>query len=252
MFAVPRIQRNKASGRYPAQRLSPRLGAGQPLRSGSYASAPRAPLTKQAIRTSRYPGAIFSLTARCTFDRYEGRCRKVGCSPPLLASAEAPATPSSSSGGPARRYRPRANAKPQGRGQFTLDLTWTAVDRDLWPLGSWNKSLGEQGPKPRYELPKGKGKGPLSERAIWHSDNNPEVLELTEADRQLVCRHPPATSTRAAYLATELLPRGCYFDPLDLPLRTAVGALGPRPVCNRRMWYKLDDHDSHLCDSCKD
>ena len=49
----------------------------------------------------------------------------------------------------------RANAKPQGRGQFTLDLTWTAIDRDLWPLGSWNKSLGEQGPKPRYELPKG-------------------------------------------------------------------------------------------------
>ena len=161
----------------------------------------------------------------------------------------------------------RANAKPQGRGQFTLDLTWTAVDRDLWPLGSWNKSLGEQGPKPRYELPKGKGKSPLSERAIWHSDNNPEVLELTEADRQLVCRHPPATSTRAAYLATELLPRGCYFDPLDLPLRTAVGHWDPdnaifrcamvctscrARACNRRMWYKLDDHDSHLCDSCKD
>ena len=183
--------------RYPAQRLSPRPGAGRPLLSGSRASAPRAPLTRQAIRTPRYPGAIFSLTARCTFDRYEGRCRRVGCSPPLLASAEAPATPSSSSGGPAR-LQARANAKPQGRGQFTLDLTWTAIDRDLWPLGSWNKSLGEQGPKPRYEVPKGKGKSPLSERAIWHSGNNPEVLERTEADRQLVCGHPPATSARVA------------------------------------------------------
>ena len=163
--------------RYPAQRLSPRPGAGRPLLSGSRASAPRAPLTKQAIRTSRYPGAIFSLTARCTFDRYEGRCRRVGYSPPLLASAEAPAPPSSSSGG------------------------------------------------------------------------------------------PPATSMRAEYLATELLPRGCYFDPLDLPLRTAVGHWDPdnaifrcamvctscrARACNRRMWYKLDDHDSHLCDSCKD
>ena len=152
----------------------------------------------------------------------------------------------------------RANAKPQGKGQFTLDLTWTAIDRDLWPLGSWNKSLGEQGPKPRYEVLKGKGKSPLRERAIWHSGNNPEVLELTEADRQLVCRHPPATSPRAERLATELLPRGCYFDPLDLPLRTAVGHWDPdnaifrcamvctscrARACNRRMWYKLDDHD---------
>ena len=75
-------------------------------RPAAKSEARRAPLTKQAIRTSRYPGAIFSLTARCTFDRYEGRCRRVGCSPPLPASAEAPATPSSSSGGPARRYRP--------------------------------------------------------------------------------------------------------------------------------------------------
>ena len=28
--------------------------------------------------------------------------------------------------------------------------------------------------------------GLLPERAIWHARNNPEVLELTEADRQLV------------------------------------------------------------------
>ena len=54
----------------------------------------------------------------------------------------------------------RANAKPQGKGQSTLDLTWTAI---------------------RYEGAKGKGKGLLPERAIWHARNNPEVPELTEA-----------------------------------------------------------------------
>ena len=68
------LQMTTSGRRYPAQRLSPRPGTGRPLLSGSRASAPRAPLTKQAIRTSRYLGAIFSLTARCTFDRYEGRC----------------------------------------------------------------------------------------------------------------------------------------------------------------------------------
>ena len=210
---VPPLQKTNGR-RYPAQWLSPRPGAG---RSGSRASAPRAPLTRQAIQTPR-SGAIFSLTATCTFERDGGRCRRGGCSPRLLASAEAPA--SSSSGGQAR-----ANAKPQGKGQFTLDLTWTAIDRDLWPLGSWNKSLGEHGPKPRYEGPKGKGKSLLPERAIWHGRNNPEVAN--GGGRQLVCRHPPATSPRAEYLATELLPRGCYFDPLDLPLRTAVGHWDP-------------------------
>ena len=80
---VPPLQMTTNGRRYPAQRLSPRPGPGRPLLSGSSASAPRAPLTRQAIQTSRYPGAIFSLTARCTFDRYGGRCRKVGCSPPL-------------------------------------------------------------------------------------------------------------------------------------------------------------------------
>ena len=53
----------------PAQRLSPRPGAGQPLRSGSRANAPRAPLTRQAIQTPRYPGTIFSLTATSTSER---------------------------------------------------------------------------------------------------------------------------------------------------------------------------------------
>ena len=103
---VPPLQETANGPRYPAQRLSPRPGAGQPLRSGSRANAPRAPLTRQAIQTPRYPGTIFSLTATSTSERYGGRCRMMGCSPRLLASAEAPATPSSSSGGLARRYRP--------------------------------------------------------------------------------------------------------------------------------------------------
>ena len=53
----------------------------------------------------------------------------------------------------ARRYRPGRMLSRRAGASFTLDLTWTAVDRDLWPVGSWNKSLGEQDPKPRYELP---------------------------------------------------------------------------------------------------
>ena len=125
----------------------------------------------------------------------------------------------------------RANAKPQGKGQFTLDLTWTAIDRDLWPLGSWNKSLGEHGPKPRYEGPKGKGKSLLPARYLARPEQ-----QLTEADRQLVCRHPPATSPRAECLATELLPRGCYFDPLDLLLRTAVGHCTPIMLFFAALW----------------
>ena len=45
----------------------------------------------------------------------------------------------------------RCNARPQGKGSYTLDLSWHAIDRDLWPLGSWNKALGERGPQPRYK-----------------------------------------------------------------------------------------------------
>eukprot|EP00439_Symbiodinium_sp_Y106_P000272 s9671_g1.t1 len=169
-------------------------GAGQPLLSGSRTSAPRAPLTKQAIRTSRYPGA--TIFANC----------EVHLRPLRGALPEGGVQPSSASFCRGTRYTVEFFGRtrpPQAAGQgpvHSLDLTWTAVDRDLWPLGSWNKSLGEQGPKPRCELPKGKGKGPLSERAIWHSGNSPEVLELTEADRQLVCRHPPAPFGRSTSL----------------------------------------------------
>ena len=104
---VPPLQETANGRRYPAQRLSPRPGAGQPLRSGSRANAPKAPLTRQAIQTPRYPGTIFSLTATSTSERYGGRCQDDGLQPRLLPSAEAPATPSSSSGGLARRYKPQ-------------------------------------------------------------------------------------------------------------------------------------------------
>ena len=195
---VPPLQKTANGRRYPAQRLSPRPGAGQPLRSGSRANAPRAPLTRQA---SLSWSDIF---ANCNehLRALRGALQDGGVQPPSASFCRGTRYTVELFGRTRPPLQARANAKPQGKGQFTLDLTWTAIDRDLWPLGSWNN-----GPKPRYEGPKGKGKSPLPGRAIWHARNNPEVLELTEADRQLVCRHPPATSARAEYLATELLPR---------------------------------------------
>ena len=140
----------------------------------------------------------------------------------------------------------RCNAHPQGKGSYKLDLSWHAIDRDLWPLGAWNKALGEKGPQPRY---KGGGKGKYHEldpRAIWQAAN---------------------PRTARWFLATEVLPRGCYIDFEENRVRTAIGAWDEdnaifrccvicplcrmRP-CNRRMWWRLDDHDSHACDMCKD
>ena len=45
-------------------------------------------------------------------------------------------------------------ARPLLQSSFMLDLSWGAIDRDLWPLGSWNKALGESGPRQR------RGQGP--------------------------------------------------------------------------------------------
>ena len=42
--------------------------------------------------------------------------------------------------------------------------------------------------------------------------DHPELLELDASDRALVAQHPPATGSRASFLATELLPRGCYME----------------------------------------
>ena len=159
----------------------------------------------------------------------------------------------------------RANARPQGKGSYKLDLSWHAIDRDLWPLGSWNKALGERGPLPRY---KGGGKGKhreLDDRAIWTISKCSEIAQLNETDRQGVCAMPLPRGPRADFLATEVLRRGCYME--DNQVRAAIGAWDEdnaifrcaivcpicrmRP-CNRRMWWRLDDHDSHSCDACKD
>ena len=131
-----RYRRQQMAAATPPQRLSPRPGAGRPLRSGSRANAPRAPLTRQAIQTPRYPGAIFS--------RYGGRCS--GVQPPSASFCRGTRYTVELFGRTRPPLQARANAKPQGKGQFTLDLTWTAIDRDLWPLGSWNKSPGSTAP----------------------------------------------------------------------------------------------------------
>ena len=172
---------------------------------------------------------------------------------------------------PFGRARPplqsRANARPQGKGGYKLDLSWHAIDRDLWPLGSWNKALNERGPLPRYKG-RGKGKhGELDERAIWTISRCSEIAQLNETDRQGVCATPVPKGPRADFLATEVLPRGCYIYMEDNQVRTAIGAWDEdnaifrcaivcpicrmRP-CHRRMWWRLDDHDSHSCDACKD
>ena len=84
----------------------------------------------------------------------------------------------------------RCNAHPQGKESYKLDLSWHAIDRDLWPLGAWNKALGEKGPQPRY---KGGGKGKFREldpRAIWQISTCSEIAQLTEVDRRNVCAIP--------------------------------------------------------------
>ena len=90
--------------------------------------------------------------------------------------------------------------------------------------------------------------------------------QLTEEDRAMVCRPGPPATNRAAWLATELLPRGCYIDFGDATIRTAIGHWDEANAifrcayvcpecrfraCNHRMWWKLDDHANHFCDACK-
>eukprot|EP00439_Symbiodinium_sp_Y106_P034574 s6642_g4.t1 len=84
----------------------------------------------------------------------------------------------------------RANARPQGADRYKLDLTWHGVDRDLWPLASWNMALNETGQRSRYPR-EGKGEGKsryvINTDAIWDIAKHPELLELSGADRELVC-----------------------------------------------------------------
>ena len=84
----------------------------------------------------------------------------------------------------------RATAYPHGEKQFKLDLSWHGIDRDLWPLSSWNMTLGETGPKPRFNAKgRGKDRNTLRPEAIWQLKDHQEVDQLTEEDRAMVCPH---------------------------------------------------------------
>ena len=129
-------------------------------------------------------------------------CQDDGTSVPLASAARGSET-AVELFGPARPpLQARANAYPQGEKQFKLDLSWHGIDRDLWPLSSWNKSLGETGPRPRHNA-KGRGKerDALREEAIWQLEKHQEVDQLTEQDRAVVCRPAGASRYHACRLA---------------------------------------------------
>ena len=100
----------------------------------------------------------------------------------------------------------RRNAQPQGKGSYVLDLSWHAIDRDVWPLGSWNKALGEK-------------KAPAALQGQRQGQRAGQPCYL--ADLQVPGDH--RASNRADFLATELLPRGCFLDFEDHEVRTAIG-----------------------------
>ena len=196
-----------------------------------------------------------------------GACQDDGRSVPLASAARNSETAVELCGRTRPPLQARATAYPHGEKQFKLDLSWHGIDRDLWPLSSWNMALGETGPKPRFNAKgRGKDRNTLRPEAIWHLKDHQEVDQLTEEDRAMVCRPGAPASNRASWLATELLPRGCYIDFGDATIRTAIGhwdeanaifrcaCVCPEcrfRACNHRMWWKLDDHANHLCDYCK-
>ena len=196
-----------------------------------------------------------------------GACQDDGRSVPLASAARNSETAVELFGRTRPPLQARATAYPHGEKQFKLDLSWHGIDRDLWPLSSWNMSLGETGPKPRFHAKgRGKDRNTLRPEAIWQLRDHQEVDQLTEEDRAMVCRPGPPATNRAAWLATELLPRGCYIDFGEATIRTAIGhwdeanaifrcaCVCPEcrfRACNHRMWWKLDDHANHYCDACK-
>ena len=126
----------------------------------------------------------------------------------------------------------RGNGHPQGKLMFKLDITWHAIDRDLWPLRSWNPSLNETGPLPATPT-------------------------RAREDRLLVCKQtiPPEERAGAAFLATAdtgALTAIGQWDESTAVCRCALVCPDCRyRACNRRLWRKLDDHDTHFCDGCK-
>ncbi|OLP78453.1 hypothetical protein AK812_SmicGene24189 [Symbiodinium microadriaticum] len=153
-----------------------------------------------------------------------GACQDDGRSVSLASAARNSETAVELFGRTRPPLQARATAYPHGEKQFKLDLSWHGIDRDLWPLSSWNMSLGETGPKPRFHAKgRGKDRNTLRPEAIWQLRDHQEVDQLTEEDRAMVCRPGPPATNRAAWLATELLPRGCYIDFGEATIRTAIG-----------------------------
>ena len=88
-----------------------------------------------------------------------GACQDDGISVSLASAARNSETAVELFGRARPPLQARATAYPHGEKQFKLDLSWHGIDRDLWPLSSWNMALGETGPKPRHTA-KGRGEGP--------------------------------------------------------------------------------------------
>ena len=153
-----------------------------------------------------------------------GACQDDGISVPLASAARNSETAVELFGRTRPPLQARANAYPQGEKQFKLDLSWHGIDRDLWPLSSWNKALGETGPRPRHNAKgRGKDRDTLRPEAIWQLKDHQE-------DRAIVCRPGPPATKRAAWLATELLPRGCYIDFGDATHPHCLLGTGMRPT----------------------
>ena len=76
-------------------------------------------------------------------------------------------------------------------------------------------ALNETGPESRYPR-EGKGRGKcrdvIDEEAMIHVEQRPQLLELSRADRELVCQRqiPASDRARALLLAEELLPRAIW------------------------------------------
>ena len=119
----------------------------------------------------------------------------------------------------------------------------------------------------RYRQLPGKGLGKLKGGQIDYSSLiDYEDLPLTQdSDLDLVCQPPGATTPHAKALAS-MVPVGRYvhagerravlgygrWDSHNQIFRCIVLCPACRArACNRRMWWTLDTHCLHFCDSCK-
>ena len=112
---VPPLQKTANGRRYPAQRLSPRPGAGQPLRSGSRANAPRA--QDRRYRHLAILERYFSLTATSTSESYGGGLQDDGVQPPSASFCRGTRYTVELFGRTRPPLQAPAKAKPQGKSQ---------------------------------------------------------------------------------------------------------------------------------------